>query len=457
MNDRKDLETRLRAYLARGAERPAPAGLQERVLTAVSPARGRWIPQVLAAAAVVLLAIGMGLAFQNLRSQKNAGVHLSPSATPQPSATASATPTEAPKPSPSPSPTPQPTPSGYPLLPPASIRIINATTGWAAGTTTDRILRTTDGGAHWIEVGPGSARLGTWTPFFLDANNAWFASSTQPGGSTPDFSVSIYHTANGGASWQLAGTLAPDQAWPGTLDFVDRQHGWLLLDEGSGAGSQGVAIYATSNGGTTWAKLSEADTSGAPGHLPVQCSKMAPVFLNTSTGWLPGACNAGGGPFLYLTHDGGRTWNPNPLALPASFGGVCMCEIDGFHFADSRNGVFLLYGAGADGQTRLFLYATHDAGATWRSQAMPLVSMVMVSFVNASQGFALDAKANTVYATNDGGLHWAARSRVPSSQGPMAIDFVDASVGWVMGSEPQGETLIKTTDGGQAWATQVSP
>lgn len=457
MSDPKDLETRLRAYLTRGAEHPAPRGLDERLLTTASPARSRWAPQLFAAAAVVLLAIGVGLAFENLRSQKNAGVHLSPTPTPQPSVTASATPTETPKPSPTPSQTPQPTPSGYPLLTPASMRMIDARTGWAAGTTTDRILRTTDGGAHWAEVGPRTARAGTWTPFFLDANNAWFASSTQPGGSTSDFSVAVYRTADGGRSWQPLSTILPDQGWPRALDFVDRQHGWLMIDLGSGAGSQGVAIYATSNGGATWAKLSEADNSGAPGHLPVQCSKSAPVFLNTSTGWLPGACNAGGRPFLLVTRDGGRTWNDTGLSVPASFGGVCMCEIDGFRFVDARNGSFVLNGTGVDSQSHVYLYATHDGGATWRSQPMPRVSMVMAYFVSANQGFALDAKTNTIHATGDGGANWSARGLVPSSHGPMAIDFVDANVGWVMGSEPQGETLIKTTNGGQSWSTQLSP
>src|SRR5207247_8549162 len=70
-------------------------------------------------------------------------------------------------------PTPYPTPSAsggpYPLLPPGSMHMINASTGWAAGSGTDRILRTVDGGSHWDDAGPRGAQPGNWIAFFLDA------------------------------------------------------------------------------------------------------------------------------------------------------------------------------------------------------------------------------------------------------------------------------------------------
>src|SRR5439155_262465 len=158
--------------------------------------RSGWVLQVAAAAALLVLAVGLGIAVQ--RARQSVGV----------------TPTATPFASPNINPTPTPTPSGpYPLLPPASLRMINASTGWAA------------------------------------------------------------------------------------------------MNLGLAAGSQGVAFYGTVNGGATWTKLSEADTSGSAGHLPLGCSKGVPVFLNASTGWLPGSCSAGGGPFFYVTRDGGRTWH----------------------------------------------------------------------------------------------------------------------------------------------------
>src|SRR5258708_39550333 len=86
-----------------------------------------------------------------------------------------------------PAPYPTPTTSGaaYPLLPPASMRMFNRNTGWAAGSGTNKILRTSDGGTHWDDVTPQAARAGTWTTFFLDGNHAWLGSSLPPGSGSP--------------------------------------------------------------------------------------------------------------------------------------------------------------------------------------------------------------------------------------------------------------------------------
>src|SRR4029077_277049 len=103
-----------------------------------------WALQVIAAAAVLVLAIGLGIVIQ--RARQSVGV----------------VPTPSPGTSPITKPTPYPTPatSGapYPLLPPVNMAMINATTGWAAGSGTNRILRTTDGGSHWADVTPRAAR-----------------------------------------------------------------------------------------------------------------------------------------------------------------------------------------------------------------------------------------------------------------------------------------------------------
>jgi photosystem II stability/assembly factor-like uncharacterized protein len=443
MSKPDELDPRLKAYLHRGASTPPPARMEERIIGAAPRRKVGWAFQVAAAAAVLVLAIGLGIVVQRARHSVGVGPTPTPVASPITKPTPNATPTT----------------SGavYPLLGPASMHMISASTGWADGSGTNRILRTTDGGSHWDDVTPHGVQRGAWTTFFLDANTAWLASSLQPGSGSLDFSVKVYRTADGGGSWQDLGAVAADHGWPAAMDFVDHTHGWLFMNLGFAAGSQGVALYGTADGGTTWTKLSEADTSGNPGHLPLSCTKGAPVLLNSATGWVPGTCGAGGGPYLFVTHDGGRTWNDAGIPLPAGFSGSCMCGISSLRFSDSRNGVFVLDLYGTDGAQHDFLYATHDAGASWQPGPMLPPNAFTADFINATIGWTLDAKKNTVLQTGDRGQHWSTLGTIPSTHVVMDLQFVNPTIGWAVGGASAGDTLIKTSDGGRTWTTQLSP
>lgn len=445
MNKPDDFDARLKTYLHHGASTPSPAGMEARIAGRSPRQASGWALQVVAAAALLVLAIGLGIAVQ--RARQSVGV--TPPTSPLPSTSPITKPT--------PYPTPTSTGAAYPLLPPASMRMINASTGWAAGSATDRILRTTDGGSHWVDVTPKAAKAGTWTTFFLDANNAWLASSVQPGSASTDFSVTIYRTVDGGRTWVQAGEVAADRGWPASIDFVDATHGWLFMQLGVAAGSEGVAIFATIDGGTAWTKVSEADTSGNPGHLPFSCHKGPPIFLNSSTGWMPGSCGAGGGPYFYVTHDGAQSWSAVTISLPAGYSGNCMCGISSLRFSDARNGVFVLDLYGTDGLSHSFLYATHDGGNSWQAGPQLPANSYAVYFINATVGWTLDAKKSTILQTSDGGNHWSTVGTIQSYAVPMGMQFVSAAVGWVMGSETAGNTLIKTPDGGRTWTTQLAP
>jgi len=452
MNNPLDPESRLRAYLSSGARTQPPSGMEERIARRVVGRRYSWTFQLMAAAAVLVLAIGLGIGSSKVR-QWAAAVKPSPSASAIVSPSASA--------SPSVTPSPEVT---YPLMPPSTIKMINASAGWAAGSTTDRILRTTDGGSHWNDVTPRGARLGTWTTVFLDADNAWLASSLQPGSPTNDFSVEIYRTSDGGRNWSRVGMFVAGWGFPGAIDFVDRQHGWLLMKQDGSLQTPGadmMAVYGTADGGASWKKLSETDTSGLPDHLPQACSKTQLVFLNATTGWIQGGCGAGGGYFLYVTRDGGGNWTAVALRVPQLGTTSCDCSIESLRFWDKQHGALVLNGAYQDarGYAQNFLYTTTDGGRSWQLGPLLPTNAFSVFFLDATHGWTLNAKANTLLFTGDGGQHWSTAGTIPSNSNGVVTDFqfVSAQVGWTFGADSRGLPILKTVDGGQTWTTQLAP
>ena len=77
-----------------------------------------------------------------------------------------------------------------------SFQMVNAQVGWAVGEgsggTATSVLRTTDGGVHWVRVFGGTHITAT---DFLDATHAWVMGLRGP------FVVQA-RTADGGTSWQ---------------------------------------------------------------------------------------------------------------------------------------------------------------------------------------------------------------------------------------------------------------
>jgi photosystem II stability/assembly factor-like uncharacterized protein len=332
--------------------------------------------------------------------------------------------------------------------------MLDATHGWAnrvqwvsSGTSNaevaaEAVVVTDDGGAHWRTVtlpAPGSF-IGT-----SDAAHAWVES--QKG---------VYQTADCGATWTR---LALPVTY-GSVTFLDPDHGFLMGEYAQAAPAgeleESVALWETSDAGARWSAVTRVPPVSGPGPiaLPEGCAPVATGWSTLRTGWIVGTCLTSnpqpqmGDAVLLVTHDGGRTWQPQTVPIPPSvtldLGGppVFTTPDDGEMIASAASGAPCVY-------------ITEDGGATWSPEcgALPIgADPVIAEGVSATDGtVVILLRDGTIAESTDGGRSWRTPGPPhPELEGarplPPELDFSDAEHGFI--SLPSG-ALYATSDGGR--------
>ena len=344
------------------------------------------------------------------------------------------TPTPAQTPTPQPSPSAPvlvsvPSPTEGPSL--ATFKMIDRGNGWAlelpagaVGSNNLPLVRTTDGGQHWAQVQDYVAAMDART-----AREAWVIRADPGMQSASNWQGSVRHTTDGGRTWAVVSNIGAG-GWPTGIEFVDSLHGWVFATPSAGGatGAGDTTLLRTADGGRSWEKILDAPNArqGIRATLPASCPGggpiSMPVFADAANGWLTGWCQR---VFFYATHDGGRTWASQ--ALPA---------FPGPRWNGDPTG--MMYNA-------------------WSAQ----VSAPGTVRVVVSRGFTTGANAlqeSAMYQSTDRGANWTA-VRLP--QAATAISFADATHGWIMTAGSGGNTLLlslyATTDGGQTWRRTLGP
>ena len=350
-----------------------------------------------------------------------------------------------------------------------SLRMISRQVGWALRWTENpgvpdaaelAASRTTDGGHRWTDVTPPAARpflspTQTYgTLFALDAKRAWFAVSRQRRRGL--MRSAVFTTSDGGRTWSASRALHV----PGSIkaiEFVDRRHGWLLSDLGAVMGSDAVAVLATGDGGRKWSLVARTPpvvTAGSGiGGLPVACDKTGIDFETPTVGWITGGCRAGG-PYVEVTHDGGRTWTAQALPIARS---ACLegCEASSQQFF-GPTGFMTVPGVA--------LLVTRDGGAIWSPVSLPpTAGGFEIQFVDAHHGFLIPVQSHgsrrgrVLYRTSDAGRTWTAvlpNRRVDKLGSTFEFTDANAGVSWTPGADATSGVppLYQTTNGGKTWA-----
>ncbi|HEV7222918.1 MAG TPA: YCF48-related protein [Pirellulales bacterium] len=291
---------------------------------------------------------------------------------------------------------------------------VDAQRGWAVG---DRgvIWHTVDGGKYW-RLQPSGVGSRLESVHFIDSENGWAA-----GGQSHPYTHAtrgvLLRTRDGGRSWAIdKGLLLPGLK---RVQFFNGALGWAI---GEASALFPTGVFATDNGGRTWAALTgleaqgwltgdfsgphsgaiggRSGTTAAVRRQGLQASR-APSFglrgLNRiklsdeRAGWL-----AGDGGLVLATSDLGSSWQ-------APEGDVFDAAGDDFDWRALEVRGPRVWIAGSPGTKVLH---TQNAGKSWELQTtgqhLPLRA---ICFVDNLHGWAVGA-LGTVLATADGGRSW---------------------------------------------------
>lgn len=313
--------------------------------------------------------------------------------------------------------------------------------GWVL--SVGSLLVTRDGGRQWRDVTPGPLEppVELSTVHFIDSLHGW--AGTVGGFGTQ--AVRIFRTTDGGTTWRSS-QVTVDQPSGISFDFVDPQHGWLVVATLTTSGfARFGQLFQTVDGGSTWNALPPTPSGRAVG------------FINVSTGW-----NVGGANFdqLYITRDGGRVWELQEVPVLAAYADTSPA-LDLPAFVDSTLAVLPI--KFADGSVQLDFSV--DGGSTWAADARraplfvrqppygPYGATVAPTFVGDG---VIAVVLGTELKLHSGGT-WITLK--PAGFGSIdEIEFVSPRVGWAVRSTEchacefaSQEDLLRTVDGGRSW------
>ena len=300
-----------------------------------------------------------------------------------------------------------------------SVCFLDERTGWIVG---DRgvVLRTDDGGANWIAQESGvGCRLNSVC--FLDPARGWIAGGYYDPYVHRSRGV-VLTTTDGGATWQLASSaLLPALR---SLRMTSTLEGWAVGDRSEFLQS---SLFLTRDGGKTW--------NPVPG---IAAGDLAAADLDAAG---RGAATDGAGRVF-------RIERRSIVAAPAAQFGPRRVR----HLALSPSGAGVLVGDG--GLVRL----TADGGASWHvppsdpAEGAGAQCDWRAVAVLGERLWIVGAPGSLVLYSPDAGRSWES---FPTGQTlPLAdVRFVTPERGFAVGALG---TILSTADGGRTWRPQTS-
>jgi len=246
-------------------------------------------------------------------------------------------------------------------LPVRDFKLLTSGTGWVS--TGNRLLLTTDNGAHWKEISPPNPNHDEYASvFFHDTDTGWvlFPHSDN----FEDWTFTVSSTFDGGATWTTANL--PEWKYDrergerglvdhGTIAFADRLHGWLSLDIEGNTLFAASTLLSSSDGGRTWNWAKDGPDA-----------RIVAILAHTDQDvWI--AAESGGASELDVSHNGGDSFHKVALPAPKEIAPAKYPTYDLPVFTDGLNGYEpVTYSGGNGDKSAAVLFSTADGGRTWK-------------------------------------------------------------------------------------------
>jgi len=327
--------------------------------------------------------------------------------------------------------------------------------GWVVSGNALNVTR--DGGTTWRAITPPA--YSCCAVFFLDAAHGWAAGAYNPGSHAVG-TLKIFGTVDGGATWkQLDGAGPASLACCPTLDFVDPQHGWLAYQDNDASGGPVGKLLRTTNGGASWSALPTLPAVPVEFHGIFQYMQVR--FASSSTGWFVGDDGYGGTQRLYLTVDGGLSWQPQSVPVPGTEAGA-VTHLTVPSFLSDKEGVLPV--TLNDGH--VLLDSTSDGGATWSLGTHLFSRSSPPAAIQGNEAPTFIGNGVTAIALGreleiNSGTGWTSVSPNGIAGVIYSIEFANARVGWALSGRSLCQQqpcithqvlLLRTTDGGHHWS-----
>jgi len=284
--------------------------------------------------------------------------------------------------------------------------------------------------------------------FFTDRNRGWAAGART---FTPQqWGQEIFATQDGGQTWATQFERSPASTSSGyfrleSISFADANNGWAagsseLFPSGQSSALLGCILH-TADGGKTWADQAGNLCQYGVAHefSVIQALDAKNVWALSAIPSLPQTIQ------MAHTSDGGNHWVLVDTGIAGRIAVGYGFVQGAMRFLDAQHGCF----AGWD-----VVGCTADGGAHWAQSAVDCGSAICylnsnaIAFTDALHGW---IGGGELYQTTDGGAHWSINANIPKGADRRyfeGIQFPSPSTGWLAGDYG---VLLRSTDSGATW------